>query len=375
MYISERVAHTLAIKRLQSSKPAPPSQSLPTTSMSEPFSRIVSPDEPNDSDPLGGLLAALTLTDNGPDVHSQQNKLWASSGEVHGFAAEKLSTDMHALRIADAYESFHAVVEKSLLHTATDKPKPSTKPTDVNAAIPRTAGPSLPRLPETPFMTSSPASPQTPGASLHSIKPTPALARKHLEIAQSLHLVATQALKSLEFPEGAHPAVDDLRSLLENNTKDIGEASISLKRVTNNSPDVVELKTKVLQLLRQVESRISLLGSALPPVPEPTIPVFYNTAHVYDNPVGSFDVIAQIAILLGIISHVTVGLSTETCDFFIKTAAMMVKLAMGTRVEKGIDGEPKYDGNQQIILKQMPTSLYAALKCLNVDGRTTLYAA
>lgn len=98
-------------------------------------------------------------------------------------------------------------------------------------------------------------------------------------------------------------------------------------------------------------------------------------APILNNSLQDLDVIAQITVLLGTICHVVAGMSKEICEFIIKTATLLVTLAMttGIRPEKG--SEIEYNANQDFILKNLPTSLFTALSKFDIGGNTTLYAA
>lgn len=99
--------------------------------------------------------------------------------------------------------------------------------------------------------------------------------------------------------------------------------------------------------------------------------------HIYQNPVAKLDTIAQVMVLLGAVCHIIVGLSSEPCDFIISIVTMLVKMAMATGLPKPTDSHhtPEYTPNQSVILDQLPTSLFTALNRLDIDGRTTIYAA
>lgn len=64
-------------------------------------------------------------------------------------------------------------------------------------------------------------------------------------------------------------------------------------------------------------------------------------APILNNSLEDLDVIAQITVLLGTICHVVAGMSKEICEFIIKTATLLVTLAMtaGIRPEKGSEIE------------------------------------
>lgn len=80
-------------------------------------------------------------------------------------------------------------------------------------------------------------------------------------------------------------------------------------------------------------------------------------------------------ILLGAVCHLIFGLSTEPCDFIIKVATMIVKMALSTISPKRTDTVDEYDATQRALLDQLPTSLYTALDRLRITGQTTMFAA
>jgi hypothetical protein len=87
--------------------------------------------------------------------------------------------------------------------------------------------------------------------------------------------------------------------------------------------------------------------------------------------VEKLDTIAQMMILLGIMCNVIMGLSTHPCNFIIGVVTLMV---MATKFPKESDNKKIYDGNQNHILDQLPTSLYTTLNQFNIDSQATMYA-
>src|ERR1700733_11091821 len=82
------------------------------------------------------------------------------------------------------------------------------------------------------------------------------------------------------------------------------------------------------------------------------------------------DAIAQMTILLGVMCYLILGLSENPCNFIINVVTLIVKMAMATEIPQDAD---QYNDNQNVILEELPTSLYAALNKFNVDGKTTAY--
>lgn len=54
---------------------------------------------------------------------------------------------------------------------------------------------------------------------------------------------------------------------------------------------------------------------------------------------------------------------------------LLMSEVMATNLtDKDSDGDSVLDANQDAILNQMLSSLYTALKAMNIDGHTTMYA-
>lgn len=100
----------------------------------------------------------------------------------------------------------------------------------------------------------------------------------------------------------------------------------------------------------------------------PLIDYVYNANFTY------LDQINQVLVLLAVICNMIIGLSTLQCEFLINTAVMCVKLGMLTVNSCGSDTASEFTPSQKAIIKNMPTSLSAALKKFGADGRFELYA-
>jgi hypothetical protein len=147
---------------------------------------------------------------------------------------------------------------------------------------------------------------------------------------------------------------------------------LSLKAIQRKEQEVTSRKEALLDRLKVLDDRITLLGAALPPSSQ-TGPVQIDTEYLNDNrEVKQLDTVAQIMILLVIACHVVLGLGNSACNFILGVATMLVKVTMAKSVNKS---EETYDEHQHHILRQMPTSLFQAINIFKPDGKTTLYAA
>ncbi|KAJ7478508.1 hypothetical protein FB451DRAFT_1172840 [Mycena latifolia] len=144
-------------------------------------------------------------------------------------------------------------------------------------------------------------------------------------------------------------------------------------RGSHNTRDSAE-KSDALKALQALNMKINFIGKALPPSPEPTTPMVYDTSHLLKDPIAQLDIIAQMLILLGIVCHVIIGIATDLCNFIIQTVTMIIKCTMSLHMKMNVEGTESYGLNQEDILKQLPSSLYAVLNSFNIDGQTTIYA-
>ncbi|KAG6864184.1 hypothetical protein C0991_011759, partial [Blastosporella zonata] len=203
--------------------------------------------------------------------------------------------------------------------------------------------------------------------------PRNAWSRKASNIIASVEHDVRRTAEMLSFSNDAIPNHATLQLLLNDAVKVIESAGKSLAAVKHSDDAVQKYKAEVIQMLRNLDSRITQLGSLLPPQPVNKAPVVVDAAPVLDSPMHHLDVITQIIVLLGTICHVVAGLRTEICEFIVNTAAMLVKLALTTSL--GPQQTLEYNASQEFTIQHWPTSLYTALSKFNIEGETTLYAA
>ncbi|CAK5270814.1 unnamed protein product [Mycena citricolor] len=104
-------------------------------------------------------------------------------------------------------------------------------------------------------------------------------------------------------------------------------------------------------------------------LPTPADEVVHDTEHHFENPIAKSDIVAQLSILLALICHVIVGISTEPLNFII---AFINTIIVATMSITSRTGQPS--AAQEHVIKQLPTSLEAALRRFQIDPSTTIYA-
>ncbi|KAK6984841.1 hypothetical protein R3P38DRAFT_2661999 [Favolaschia claudopus] len=98
--------------------------------------------------------------------------------------------------------------------------------------------------------------------------------------------------------------------------------------------------------------------------------VFHDAAHHFEDPISKYSLVAQLSILLAVICHVVIGVSTVSTDFIIALVNMIIRSAMAICSP----GRKNASATQEHVLKQLPTSLEAALRRFKIDPATTIYA-
>ncbi|KAJ7242229.1 hypothetical protein C8J57DRAFT_1526272 [Mycena rebaudengoi] len=130
-------------------------------------------------------------------------------------------------------------------------------------------------------------------------------------------------------------------------------------------------KEAVISAMRLLDTRISVVGAALPPSKTPLV---YEAGHIFKSPIQELDTIAQVMVLLGIVCHVIIGLGTDPCNFILTSVRMLIELAMSLNPKRLPNGDEVRDAQQEDVLKQPPSSLYVALEQFKLDGKIpTMY--
>ncbi|KAJ7441262.1 hypothetical protein FB451DRAFT_991027, partial [Mycena latifolia] len=78
-----------------------------------------------------------------------------------------------------------------------------------------------------------------------------------------------------------------------------------------------------------------------------------------------------LMVLLAVVCHVVIGLSSKPCDLIIQIVQMVVRLVMSMNLAPKVE---EYTLHQKHVLQQLPNSLRAALDTFKLDSKTTIYA-
>ena len=103
---------------------------------------------------------------------------------------------------------------------------------------------------------------------------------------------------------------------------------------------------------------------------------FYLTClvdYVYNKKFTCSSHTTQVLVLLAVICNMIIGLSTDQCKFLLDTGVMCIKLGMSTISSCDSDTTYDFTPSQNAIIKDMPTSLSAALKKFEADSCFELY--
>ncbi|KAG6904437.1 hypothetical protein DXG01_009972, partial [Tephrocybe rancida] len=162
-------------------------------------------------------------------------------------------------------------------------------------------------------------------------------ARKATDVIMKIEHDARDSAAMLDFDDSNRPSDDALRLLLDSVCRRIDSHQQSLERILNQTESVVIHKQRVIELLCNIQSKITQLGALIPPAPPAKEPVM---------------------------------IASEPCNLIIDVMTMVVKMAMATNLSQqtgGAETDPEYTDNQKVVLDQLPTSLYSIIKQFNFD--------
>lgn len=185
-------------------------------------------------------MTGLTLVDKGPVIAEQRNRLWSSTDEFYQSSATDIPTPTNHISLGDIQSGVQAILEESL---------PPLVPAGYRSPSPASSRSSLPR----------------PAAFARTAPRGNALIRKATSIIEAVEAEARVTAATLNFNGDHRPSDDILRNLLDTATAAVDSGGKSLALVKNQAQVVVDLKRKVLEDLRLIDSRISQLGALLPP--------------------------------------------------------------------------------------------------------------
>lgn len=92
------------------------------------------------------------------------------------------------------------------------------------------------------------------------------------------------------------------------------------------------------------------------------------TAHLYTSTIGQLDVIAQVAVFLGVVCSVIMGVSRRDGDFIMQLLNIILHAAFYSF------GELVMQPRHHDIIAQVPTSITKALSLIDLNAATTTYA-
>jgi hypothetical protein len=184
---------------------------------------------------IADLLAAMSLSDEGPSI-----------------------TEINKIPLGEIEHSVYAILDHAPPAIPPPPPAPSATRPWQRSSLPR------------------------PAAFTPRSKPIGARVRKAQDIIttiekETLKVKATLALPD-DFDRTNVVQVAQIRVLLDAAAAHVDSAGRSLKLVTNQQQEVLDYKEKVLVSLKAIDTRISFLGSALPPLPPETKPVFFDAS-------------------------------------------------------------------------------------------------
>ncbi|KAF5343964.1 hypothetical protein D9757_015004 [Collybiopsis confluens] len=157
---------------------------------------------------------------------------------------------------------------------------------------------------------------------------------------------------------------------LNENAKD--RAKMASYRGGRLNPDIsAETRASMTQNLKTFHAQICALYAPF----LSKRPLVIDADYVYNADFTYLDQLSQVVILLAVICNMIIGLSTLQTDFLINATVMCVKLGMSTVGScNGSDSAHDFSPSQNGILRDMPSSLSAALKKFGADGRFEFHA-
>ncbi|KAG2738848.1 hypothetical protein P692DRAFT_20758511, partial [Suillus brevipes Sb2] len=97
------------------------------------------------------------------------------------------------------------------------------------------------------------------------------------------------------------------------------------------------------------------------------LPVEFDTDVHYQSPVNRYDEIAQVALFIGVMCKVVMGVSRRGCDFIMGLISVLLFLTF-----RRSDGS--LSSSHENVLRQIPTTFETALTKFHLTGKTVAYA-
>ncbi|KAK0215390.1 hypothetical protein IW262DRAFT_1464994 [Armillaria fumosa] len=318
---------------------------------------------------LADRLVALTLTDDRPNVRDQSSKLWSLQHDFQSSHEGDIPEIFQNVPINNTQNSISTVANKALNPLLTSYNSSPTNPTSKPMEHPL----------HSPRTWQRQVIPHPAALAAHRLVPAPLThaqniisciedkAKLLLKRLCSWHNVNTQDTDQ----------VSDRREQLKAVDLEVKQLCESLSRVKYGHENILhDQKADVVNMLQQIDNVFQIYDAHLPKVEAPVKPLEYDARYVFVHPLEKVHGLAQLMTLFGVICHVIGDFAEGFCNLAIQTMLMLVLGAMATNLtDKDSDGDSVLNANQDAILNQMPSSLYTALKVMNIDGHTIMYAA
>lgn len=259
----------------------------------------------DEADRLANLLTALVVTDDGADPrHETHSRLFSTRDDFQATVPE-VPTTFAPIQTSQAIHSVEAVISQSL-------------PLRPSAMRSRQQDQAL--LSET-LQQIRAAHDDLDGQYTLNAQPghLPTLLRA-LETATDITIRAGRLLESIE------SASTRKSSKKKSRAQDDAAFKALLKDVKTEGKVLDSLIDVAGHLVSTPESTDELrydtgVSVSYPPNYAPT---YDTTEHHFTNPIGHYDTVAQVMILLAVICHVIVGVATNPCNFILELVAIII---------------------------------------------------
>ncbi|KAJ7149006.1 hypothetical protein C8R43DRAFT_952250 [Mycena crocata] len=273
---------------------------------------------------LADIVTAVTFTDDGPRVREQPSKLFSSREDFQDLYAADIPICPAPIPLSEATPGVYSFVGSAI--------RPGMRSTERNEDV------------------------------LHRIQKQVQMARKTLDDIDLLY-AQNDHHQSMRLAVDAAAAV-------------VTSSGLHLKSVqmAKGGSELLRFRDEVLEELRELDHRVDYLGALLPDerAATETTPLLYDATHIHINPIGHLDLVAQLMVLLAVVCHVVIGLSSTPCDLIIQLVQMVVRLVMSMSLTPETE---EYTLHQKHVLQQLPTSLRTALDTFKLDSKTRVYAS
>jgi hypothetical protein len=325
---------------------------------------------PSNADGLAAHLLALTLTDNGPDLNSQVNKLWDShaSFQAAGPSRHVIDSTLEPISMCDIAGSINCLVLQNISspNTLADLVRNSIADTSVDDSVAINSP-----ISHTQSRTSSPPPAQL-GFPRISKKDRHRCTREALKILSNVESCIQRCHRLLlDSSNGTFTTIsENLAKLCKaaENVRRQSDLVISKKCVITSSLDELEIE---LRSARQSDSdhhtpvEFVVGGFHSSFVCESTLTRL--VVNQYQSPIHCMDIVAQVAVLICVVCHVMFGVDTRSSSFIMGAISLLLYLAFQT--SKGT-----LSLSQENILRQIPSTIQTVLSRFQLGCKTVVYA-